>query len=82
METWHFEIILLITSSFDKEIIIKFSKCCFLGKIRPFWKHKKKFFRNLKMRLTIFLKIFFLKIEFYDVCHSKSCQNIRKLKKS
>ena len=82
METWHFELILSISLSFDKEIIIKFSKCCFLVKISKIWKHKKKFFRNLKMRLTIFLKIFFLKIEFYDVCHSKSCQKIRKLKKS
>ena len=82
METWHFEIIIIKNVSFDKEIIIKISKCFFLGKIRPFWKHKKKFFEILKMRLTIFLKIFFLKIEFYDTWHIKTCQKIRKLKKS
>lgn len=53
-----------------------------LVKISKIWKHKKKFFEILKMRLTFFFENFFLKIEFYDTLHIKSCQKIRKLKKS
>ena len=81
-ETWHFDKINKNIVNFYKDFIIKFDKCYLLVKISKIWHHKNLFFRKLKTRLTFLKIIFFSKIEFYDVCHSKTCQNIRKLKKS
>ena len=81
-ETWHFDKINKKKVNFDKDFIIKFNKWYLLVKISKIWHHKNLFFRNLKTWLTFFFENFFLKIEFYDVCHIKTCQKIRKLKKS
>ena len=81
-ETWHFDKINKNIVNFWRVFIIKFNKWCLLVKISKVWHHKNLFFRNLKTWLAFLKIIFFSKIEFYDVCHSKTCQNIRKLKKS